>query len=213
VGSTQSSLAAATQDWASYTFRASVLNGFGSHILIDSSVYAWALDSQASKQTTAAFEAWIRAVKGEAPPSKTGEAGEGLDETSLQAAREAIRTGFQEGFAPLRDLLARVGETMRSVSATVDRLQRTVPLLSRTLSQAALEQLRQVVREEARKEIERALNPTFINDVTKGLEDFKRLLDTYNSYDDELRMLKRSVAALEKIVVGKPEGSGAGSSG
>jgi hypothetical protein len=79
-----------------------------------------------------------------------------------------------------------------------------VPLLSRTLSRAALEQLRQVVREEARKEIERALNPTFINDVTKGLEDFKKLLDTYNSYDDELAMLKRSVKNLENIVMGMP---------
>ena len=83
-----------------------------------------------------------------------------------------------------------------------------MPFLSKTLSQAALEQIRQVVREESRKEIERVLNPTFINSVTKGLDDFQKLLDTYNSYDEELTLLKRSVAALEKIVAGPPPGSG-----
>lgn len=81
-------------------------------------------------------------------------------------------------------------------------------LLSKGLSKAALEQLRVVVREEARVEIERVLNPTFIAAVTKGLEDFKKTLDTYISYDDELRTLKNSVKNLEKVVSEMGRGAG-----
>jgi hypothetical protein len=50
--------------------------------------------------------------------------GEGLDEASLQAAREAIRMGFHEGFASLRDFLSRVEGTMRRITATAARLKK-----------------------------------------------------------------------------------------
>ena len=73
-------------------------------------------------------------------------------------------------------------------------------LLSKGLSKAALEQLRVIVREEARAEIDRILNPTFIAAVTKGRDDLERMLDVVIGFEDELKALKESVRVLEQIL-------------
>ncbi len=75
--------------------------------------------------------------------------------------------------------------------------------LSKGLSDAALEQLRKIVREETRSELNRLLNPTFVQLVTEGKRDLEKMLDVVIGYEGELEMLKRSVASLERLVAGQ----------
>lgn len=72
-------------------------------------------------------ETFIDAIEGKDPSVTEVLAaldGERLDAASVEAARQAIRDGFREGFAPLRNVLALIEEAMRNVSATAERLQK-----------------------------------------------------------------------------------------
>jgi hypothetical protein len=75
------------------------------------------------------------------------------------------------------------------------------------LSKAARNQIRDIIREEMRKELDLHLNPTFIELVRKGTADMERIFDAVIAADEkhdaliaEMRILHAAVEDLQKRV-------------
>lgn len=71
------------------------------------------------------------------------------------------------------------------------------------LSDAAIAQLRTVVREEVRTEVERTLNKTFIDTVREGAEHMNSIYDAVLAFRDDVELMKRTqevhTSALTKL--------------
>jgi hypothetical protein len=75
-------------------------------------------------------------------------------------------------------------------------------VLEKVLGKLTEEQIKQLIRGQARAEIESYFNPTFLESMRKGFEQFHGFLDTINTYDDRLDIVEREIKALQKIVAG-----------
>jgi hypothetical protein len=80
-----------------------------------------------------------------------------------------------------------------------------VGLANKIIGKALEAEVRKLIREEARAEIEAFLNPTFVKTMTKGLDDLTKMMDVVNGCDDRLERLEREMIRLEKIVTGESE--------
>lgn len=73
-------------------------------------------------------------------------------------------------------------------------------MFGKGLSSAALAQIRAMIREEARAEIERYLNPTFLELMTSGRRDMEHIFDAVLGFESELTDVKLSLKILQKMV-------------
>lgn len=73
-------------------------------------------------------------------------------------------------------------------------------MFGKGLSRAALAQIRAMIREETRAEIERYLNPTFIELMTSGRRDMEHIFDAVLRFESDLRDVKLSVEILQAAV-------------
>jgi len=69
-----------------------------------------------------------------------------------------------------------------------------------TLSKAAQAQIREMVRDELRSELQRILNPTFIQLVTDGAREMETVLDAVLDFENSQADLAASVKLLERRI-------------
>lgn len=75
-------------------------------------------------------------------------------------------------------------------------------IFTATLSSAAQAQIRSIIREELRTELDRIISPTFVDVCRRGTDDLELISDAIASYDKQFEDLSLSFKILAASVEG-----------
>ncbi len=80
-------------------------------------------------------------------------------------------------------------------------------MFGRSLSNVALAQVRDVIRDEVRAELNRIMSPTFMETVTRGQQEMSGIFDAVARFEDELDAVRTSIKILEAAMLKQQEAS------